>query len=77
MRVNVYAEERAGFESGSKEIDGGKKMYWLRVKLKSHPSMVPPEHQDDDSPAVTFWFYDVDEAYAMANLMLITAMQLK
>jgi hypothetical protein len=56
MRVNVYAEEHVAIEHGIKEIDGDRTMFYLRFKLKAHPSMVPPEHRDDDSPAVTFWF---------------------
>lgn len=68
MRVNVYAEEIAGFEHGWKEIEG-RRMFWLRVKMLSHPSMVQPEHRDDDSPAVTFWFDNMAEGYRFVNAL--------
>lgn len=59
MRVNVYAEEFVRVERGIKTIEGGRTMLWVRIVLKAHPSMVPPEHRDDDSPAVTFWFDNI------------------
>ena len=56
MRINVYAEEITDrVEVVETTADTGARFIGIRFYLKTHPSMVPPLHPDDDSSGVTFW----------------------
>jgi len=57
MRVNVHGEEFAGeLDLIETVIRGGdEKAFGVRFYLASASELMPPQHQDDDRSAITFW----------------------
>lgn len=67
MRVNIYWEELTREAvTIKKTIENGQTFYGARVFLAT-PTALHYNPNDDDRPAVTFWFKDLDKASAFVK----------
>ena len=67
LRINIYSEELTDrIEVVEKTSVEGLDFIGLRFYLKTLPDLLPPNHPDDDTSAVTFWGKaGADGLYAM------------
>jgi hypothetical protein len=79
MRVNVYAEEITGRVEIVEAVadNTGARFFGVRFYLESSDKMVPPQHPDDDSSAVTFWIKSGKSGYTRGNEAVLKAVLTK
>lgn len=73
MRVNVYYEELTHETTiVEKTADTGRIFYGARIFLAT-PTTLHYNPNDDDRPAVTFWYIDRSDAQAMLEALFVAS----